>query len=277
MKRDERKAEEKLQRLRETLRSFGGAVIAFSGGVDSTFLLKVAQEELGERALAVTATSETYPSRELKEAEELASAMGARHLVIESEELEIPGFRENPPNRCYFCKGELFSKLKGIAENEGLPTVLDGTNFDDLSDHRPGRAAAEELGVRSPLQEVGLAKEEIRALSRRLGLLTWDKPAFACLSSRFPYGSAITREKLRAVDEAEEYLRALGFGQLRVRHHDDIARLELEPGEMERVLRVGLASQIVEKLKSLGFNYVTLDLEGYRTGSMNEPLERERG
>ncbi|MFQ6112055.1 MAG: ATP-dependent sacrificial sulfur transferase LarE [Nitrospinota bacterium] len=263
-------------RLRELLRSSGGAVIAFSGGVDSTFLLKVAREELGERALAVTATSETYPSRELKEAKELARAIGARHLVIESEELEIPGFRENPPERCYFCKGELFSKLKEIAQREGLPAVFDGTNFDDLSDHRPGRAAAEELGVRSPLQEVGLAKEEIRALSRRLGLPTWDKPAFACLSSRFPYGSAITREKLRAIDEAEEYLRALGFGQLRVRHHGDIARVELTPEEMERVFREGLTPRVTEKLKSLGFTYVTLDLEGYRTGSMNEPLKGER-
>ncbi|PWB60905.1 MAG: TIGR00268 family protein, partial [Deltaproteobacteria bacterium] len=215
---------------------WGGCVIGFSGGVDSTFLYAIAAEVMGERVLAVTATSETYPSRELREARELAAGIGGRHRVIVSEELDIPGFSENPTDRCYHCKKELFSKLRAIAGEEGLPHVLDGSNVDDLGDFRPGRNAARELSVRSPLIEAGLSKNDIRELSRDMGLSTWDKPAFACLSSRFPYGVPITRETLTRVGRAEEALRGLGFRVVRVRHHGDVARLELGPEEFHRAV-----------------------------------------
>jgi uncharacterized protein len=261
----------KRERLDALLRETGGCVIGFSGGVDSTFLLAVAVEALGPRVLAVTATSETYPERELREAEELARRLGARHRVIASEELDLPGFSENPTNRCYFCKQELFGKLVEIAREEDLPRVLDGNNADDRGDYRPGRDAARELGVRSPLDEVGLSKEEIRALSKAMGLPTWDKPAFACLSSRFPYGVPITREKLTKVGAAEEALRELGLRVLRVRHHGDVARLELGPAEFERAAGE-LRAEVVRRVKAAGYAYVALDLQGYRTGAMNEVL-----
>ena len=259
----------KYDTLRGIIASLGGCVIGFSGGVDSTLLFAVAAEVLGERALAVTATSETYPERELNEAQELAARIGGRHRVMVSEELDIPQFKDNPRNRCYYCKKELFGKLRAIAIEEGLPHVLDGTNMDDRSDHRPGRQAAFEIKVRSPLEEAGFTKEDIRALSRALKLPTWDKPAYACLSSRFPYGTAITRERVRQVGQAEESLRELGFRVLRVRYHDNVARLEL--GEQEFIqATTALRDEVVQRVKGAGFTYVAIDLQGYRTGAMNE-------
>ncbi len=265
----------KLDSLKKIIKDTGGAVVAFSGGVDSTFLLKVASEVLGDKVIAVTANSETYPKRELEEAELFARTQGIKHIVIETLELEIAGFADNPPDRCYYCKHELFSKLIGIAKDNGMGFVLDGSNFDDGNDYRPGMLAAKELGVISPLKEAQLTKEEIRELSRELGLSTWDKPSFACLSSRFPYGTKITPEKLAVIAEAEDFIRGLGFRELRVRHHDTIARIEVAKADLGRIIT--FADEITKKLKSLGFIYVTLDLSGYKTGSMNYTLtEKEK-
>lgn len=266
--------QQKYRLLQSLLEQMGSVLVAYSGGVDSTFLLKVAHDVLGEQAVAVTACSQTYPARELEEARAMAREIGARHLIIVSEELEIPGFADNPPDRCYFCKSELFSKLLQVARAEGLRYIVDGTNRDDLAEHRPGRQAAQEMGIRSPLLEAGLGKGEIRALSRELGLPTWGKPSMACLSSRFPYGVTITREKLKMVEEAEEYLRGLGFRQVRVRHHEDIARIEVGPEEMSRFLAGGFGEAVARRLKELGYTYVVLDLEGYRPGSLNEVLKK---
>lgn len=263
---------DKTNRLRTILADMDGCVIGFSGGVDSTLLFAVATDVLGNRALAVTATSQTYPERELNEARELAERIGGRHLVIVSEELDIPEFRDNPRNRCYFCKKELFGKLRAIADQEGLGHVLDGTNIDDAGDHRPGRTAAEELRVRSPLEEAGFTKQDIRDLSRAMGLPTWDKPAFACLSSRFPYGTAITPERVGQVGLAEESLRGLGFRTLRVRYHGSVARIELGEQEFERATGA-LRDDVVRLVKAAGFTYVALDLQGYRTGAMNEETQ----
>lgn len=263
----------KKKKLEQTLKDLKSVLVAFSGGVDSTFLLKAALDTLGaEKVLAVTATSSTYPKSEFQEACRLAEELGARHLVIESEETEIAEFVQNPPNRCYYCKRELFGKLTRIAEQEGFAAVADGSNVDDQSDFRPGGRAAIELGIRSPLREAGLTKADIRELSRDLGLRTWDKPAFACLSSRFPYGTAISSEKLEQVDAAERFLREKGFRQIRVRHHDRTARIEVSPAEMNRFFDEALIREVVAALKRIGYTYVTLDLEGYRTGSMNEVL-----
>jgi len=265
--------QDKKDKLYAIIRDMGGCVVGFSGGVDSTLLFAVAAEVLGDRALAVTATSETYPERERREAEAFAKKIGGRHRVVESEELDIPGFAENPKNRCYYCKSELFSKLRKIADEEGLPYVLDGSNLDDRGDYRPGKEAACELNVRSPLDEAGFSKEDIRILSKDMDLPTWDKPSFACLSSRFPYGTTITREKVSQVGSAEESLRALGLRTIRVRHHGDMARIELGPAEFEQVVN-GLRDEVVRLVKSAGYAYVAIDLQGYRTGSMNEVLDK---
>ena len=266
-------SERKLLRLREVLSSLESICIAYSGGVDSTFLLRVSKDVLGENVLAVTATSPTYPQRELKEAIESAQKIGVRHLLISSNELDIPGFSENTTNRCYYCKHDLFRKLKAEAEKYGIKTVADGSNYDDTKDYRPGRKAAKEIGVRSPLCEAELTKNEIRCLSKELGLSTWNKPSLACLSSRIPYHEKITEEKLKQVEKAEGILRDLGFTQFRVRHHNDIARIEFIPEEMSLLKNAEIRLSIDSALKSLGFKYVTVDLKGYRTGSMNEVLE----
>jgi len=263
----------KLLRLREVLSSLEAICIAYSGGVDSTFLLRVSKDVLGENVLAVTATSPTYPQRELNEAIESAQKIGVRHLLISSNELDIPGFSENTTNRCYYCKHDLFQKLKAEAEKCGIKAIADGSNYDDTKDYRPGRKAAKELGVRSPLCEAGLTKNEIRYLSKELGLHTWNKPSLACLSSRIPYHEKITEEKLKQVEKAEGILRDMGFTQFRVRHHNDIARLEFIPDEMSLLKNAEIRLSIDSALKSLGFKYVTVDLKGYRTGSMNEVLE----
>ncbi len=260
---------QKEKELEEIIGNLGGVVVAFSGGVDSTYLLKKTIDVLGkDKVLAVTADSETYPKRELDEAKKLAKEIGARHIVMHTSELAIENFSNNPPNRCYYCKKELFSTLTKIAKEEGLSWVLDGSNFDDLSDHRPGSQAAAELGVRSPLKEAAMTKDDIRKSSKALGLSTWSKPAFACLSSRFPYGQEITEDKLKQVAAAEDCLRELGFTQMRVRHHGSVARIEVLPEEREKALQH--AEKIQGAFKKAGFNYAALDIMGYRQGSMNE-------
>lgn len=263
----------KLEKLKTIIKATDGAVVAFSGGVDSTLLLKVAAEVLGDNVIGVTANSETYPKRELEEAKLFAEAQGIRHIVIETLELEIEGFADNPPDRCYYCKHELFSKLTDIAKENGIKYVLDGSNHDDKNDHRPGMRAAKQLGVVSPLKQAEMTKEDIRELSKEYGLGTWNKPSFACLSSRFPYGTKITPDKLAVIGEAEDFIRELGFKELRVRHHDTIARIEVGKADLGRI--VTFAEVITEKLKALGFLYVTLELSGYKTGSMNYTLSEE--
>jgi len=263
----------KYESLKRILHEMGKALIAFSGGVDSSLLLKVAHDVLGDGVLAVIAGSETYPELEQREAVRLAGLWGARYKVIHTDELNNPDFVSNPPTRCYFCKNELFSRLKEMAETEGIPFVCDGSNKDDLGDFRPGLQAAKELGVRSPLQEAGLGKDEIREISRWLGLPTWDKPSLACLSSRFPYGTEIDRTGLKQISQAEAFLRSQGFKQLRVRHHGQVARIEVEEVEIGRLLDPEFRRTVAARLKSFGYSYVTVDIEGYRTGSMNEILD----
>ncbi len=266
---------DKYRHLREIIAEMRSVVIGYSGGVDSTLLLKVATDVLGREALAVIGTSETYPSREFEEAVRIAIEIGARYETVATEETDNLKFRENPPDRCYFCKVELFSKLHEIARERAIPWIADGTITDDLGDFRPGLAAKKEQNVRSPLVEAGFSKAEVRALSRELGLPTWEKGSFACLSSRFPYGTAITREALHRVDAAENHIRDLGFRAYRVRYHDErTARIEVGPEELPRLLDEPVRAGIVARLKELGFTYVTVDLQGYRTGSMNEVLSR---
>jgi len=262
--------DKKTNQLREHIRAMPSAIVAFSAGVDSTFLTAVVAEELGERGLAVTATSPAFPERELQEAVELATRLGATHKIIRSNELADPNYANNPSNRCYHCKTELYTLLRDMADREGFAHILDGTNADDLGGHRPGHQAAKENRVESPLVDLEFSKAEIREASRRMGLKTHDKPAFACLASRFPYGLKISADALKRVEKAENILRDLGFVQVRVRVHDTMARIELAPDEIEKAFAV--RETLVRDLKALGYHYVTLDLQGYRTGSLNEIL-----
>jgi len=259
----------KYARLVDVLRGLPGVVVAFSGGVDSTLLARAAKDALAERAVLVTADSETYPAAELDEAKRLGQLLEMRHLIVRTEELANPEYAANSTQRCFFCKEELFTRLAPVAQREGGAPLVYGANMDDLGDHRPGMRAAREMGVRAPMIEVELWKTEIRELSKALGLPTWDKPSFACLSSRFQYGDRITAEKLRQVDAAEEFVRSLGFRQFRVRHHDRLARLEIAREEMARLWEDGRHEAIVARLRELGYVYVALDLGGFQSGSAN--------
>ena len=264
---------EKYEALKNYFKELGSVAIAFSSGVDSTFLLFTAHEALGDNVIAVTASSCSFPKRELNEAKDYCKSIGVRHFIVESEELEIEGFSHNPPNRCYLCKHELFTKIFDLAKKEGIAYVAEGSNLDDNGDYRPGLQAVKELGAKSPLREVGFTKQEIRELSAHFGLPTANKQSFACLSSRFPYGETITEKKLGRVDKAEQLLLDMGFNQFRVRiHGENVARIELQPADFERMLDEELRLRIYDTFKEYGFAYIALDLRGYRTGSMNETL-----
>ncbi|RKJ81316.1 MULTISPECIES: ATP-dependent sacrificial sulfur transferase LarE [unclassified Pyramidobacter] len=264
---------EKYERLKDCLRGLGGVAVAFSGGVDSTFLLKAAREALGDRVLAITAQSCFFPRRERDEASEFCAREGIRHEICVCDELSVPGIRENPRNRCYLCKRSLFEKMTALAASLGFDCVAEGSNMDDLGDYRPGLQAVAELGVASPLREAELYKAEIRALSKELGLSTWDKPSFACLASRFVYGEPITEERLNMVERAEQLLLDLGLSQMRVRVHGDVARIEALPEQFPLIMQN--RARLAAEFKKIGFSYAALDLQGYRTGSMNETLAAE--
>ena len=265
-------ARQKYDRLNQYLKELGGVAIAFSSGVDSTFLLKAAQEALGDRVIAITARSCSYPERELQEAVDFCAAQGIRHFICDSEELDIDGFSDNPPNRCYLCKSELFTKIKAIAQAQNIPHVAEGSNIDDNSDYRPGHIAVAEQGIKSPLRTAELTKDEIRTLSKEMGLPTWDKQSFACLSSRFPYGERITVERLAMIDKAEQFLLDAGFRQVRVRFHGNLARIETDQEGFRLLEDEALRERIYDAYRQIGFAYVASDLLGYRMGSMNETL-----
>lgn len=265
--------DQKWQYLRSLLSDMRLAVIAYSGGVDSSLLLKAAADVLGPNLIAVTAVSDTYPPSELSHAKSFAASIGVRHRIIQINELDKEEFVRNDTDRCYHCKRELFGALRRLSESEGISFVIDGTNVDDLKDHRPGRKAAEEFGVRSPLVEAGLSKQEIRGLAQKLRLPVWDKPSLACLSSRVPYGTRITRELLQTIQSAEELVNSYGIRQVRVRHHGDIARIEIGREDFHKILSGDVPKQLAASLRDLGYTYVCLDLDGYRTGSMNERMK----
>lgn len=265
----------KFERLTDLLRESDRLLVAFSAGVDSTFLLKAAHLAIGDHAIALTASSASVPPGELEAAKNFASALGCRHIVLESHELDNPSYSENPVNRCFFCKDELYKICRTEADNLGVKTIVDGTNLDDLMDHRPGLQAADQWGVRHPLVEAEMTKNDIRRYSRELNLPTWDKPSSPCLSSRFPYGVAIDLEKLKRVGACEVLLKQLGFREFRVRYHGDLARIEIGAGEMERIFEKEIRDAIVRRFKEVGFSYVSLDLQGFRSGSLNESLQRK--
>ncbi len=264
----------KHRQLQQNLSSLGSALLAFSGGVDSTLLLKVCQDTIPGRFLAVTAKSDTTPQHELSDAARYSEEIGAKHLIIESDELSVPAFIENPPDKCYICKKQRYSTLGTLAGEQGLAYLVDGSNLDDSQDYRPGMQALRELGVRSPLMETGFSKTEVRQLSRELGLSTWNKPAYACLATRIHYGSPLTREKLRQIDAGETFLRELNLSQqIRVRHYGDTARIEVTVADLDKFLHEELRSRIIAYFKKLGFSFITLDLEGYRMGSLNRAIQ----
>lgn len=269
----------KEERLRKLFSELGSVIVAYSGGVDSSYVAYVANAELGPRAVCVTGVSASLPSYQREEIERVVKRFGFNHELIQTEELENPGYRANNSDRCFFCKDELYTKLEGLALSRGIKTIVDGSTVDDLGDYRPGRQAATQHAVRSPLIEVGLSKSEIRELSHVATLPTWDKPASPCLSSRIAYGTTVTIERLSKIDRGEEILREFGFKEFRVRHHDQLVRLEIAPAEMDRVLRKELIEELARRFRELGFKYVTLDLQGFRSGSMNEVLSitTERG